>query len=44
MSCDQGLEHGPRDFFANPEAGDPGCIARLAAEGGFNGIVLHIGL
>jgi fructose-bisphosphate aldolase, class I len=40
----QGLEHGPRDFFANPAAGDPAYIARLAVDGGFNGIALQVGL
>ncbi len=44
LPYDQGLEHGPRDFFANPDATDPGYIARLAVEGGFNGVVLHVGL
>ena len=44
LPYDQGLEHGPRDFFANPAAGDPGYIARLAVEGGFNGIAIQIGL
>jgi class I fructose-bisphosphate aldolase len=44
LPYDQGLEHGPRDFFANPAASDPGYIARLALEGGFNGIALQIGL
>ena len=44
LPYDQGLEHGPRDFFANPAAGDPGYIVRLALEGGFNGIALQIGL
>ena len=44
LPYDQGLEHGPRDFFANPAAGDPGYIARLAIEGGFNGIAIQIGL
>ena len=34
LPYDQGLEHGPRDFFANPAAGDPRYIARLALEGG----------
>lgn len=29
LPYDQGLEHGPRDFFANPAAGDPAYIARL---------------
>ena len=44
LPYDQGLEHGPRDFFANPAAGDPAYIMRLAIEGGFNGIALQIGL
>jgi fructose-bisphosphate aldolase, class I len=44
LPYDQGLEHGPRDFFANPAAGDPRYIVRLALEGGFNGIALQIGL
>lgn len=38
------MEHGPRDFFDNPESSDPRYIVRLALEGGFNGIVLQIGL
>ena len=44
LPYDQGLEHGPRDFAANPDAGDPRYILRLAVEGGFNGVVLQIGL
>ena len=44
LPYDQGLEHGPRDFAANPAASDPRYIVRLAKEGGFNGIVLQIGL
>ena len=44
LPYDQGLEHGPRDFFANPAASDPGYIVRLALEGGFNGIAIQIGL
>jgi len=44
LPYDQGLEHGPRDFFANPAASDPRYILRLAVEGGFNGVVLQIGL
>jgi fructose-bisphosphate aldolase, class I len=44
LPYDQGLEHGPRDFTVNPEAGDPGYILRLAVDGGFNGIVMQIGL
>lgn len=44
LPYDHGLEHGPRDFFANPAAGDPKYILRLAREAGFNGIALQIGL
>ncbi len=44
LPYDQGLEHGPRDFFANPVAGDPRYIIKLALEGGFNGIAIQIGL
>ncbi|MGN6609480.1 MAG: class I fructose-bisphosphate aldolase [Jatrophihabitans sp.] len=44
LPYDQGLEHGPRDFHANPMSGDPAHIARLARRGGFNGLVLHVGL
>ncbi|MBN9096765.1 MULTISPECIES: fructose-bisphosphate aldolase [unclassified Pseudonocardia] len=44
LPYDQGLEHGPRDFTANPVAGDPRYIIRLAVDGGFNGIVVQIGL
>jgi fructose-bisphosphate aldolase, class I len=44
LPYDQGLEHGPRDFFANPAASDPRYIVRLAVEGGFNGIAVQVGL
>jgi class I fructose-bisphosphate aldolase len=44
LPYDQGLEHGPRDFFANAQASDPRYILRLAVEGGFNGIAIQIGL
>ncbi|MFI7680121.1 class I fructose-bisphosphate aldolase [Actinophytocola sp. NPDC049390] len=44
LPYDQGFEHGPRDFFANPASGDPKYVIRLALEGGFNGVVLQIGL
>ncbi len=44
LPYDHGLEHGPRDFFANPAVSDPAYIIRLALEGGFNGIALQIGL
>ncbi len=44
LPYDQGFEHGPRDFFANPKSSDPKYIIRLALEGGFNGIAIQIGL
>ncbi|HEX6501096.1 MAG TPA: fructose-bisphosphate aldolase [Micromonosporaceae bacterium] len=44
LPYDQGLEHGPRDFFANPASADPRYIVKLAVEGGFNGIAVQIGL
>jgi len=44
LPYDQGMEHGPRDFFANPNSADPKYIIRLALEGGFNGIAIQIGL
>jgi class I fructose-bisphosphate aldolase len=44
LPYDQGLEHGPRDFAANPDSADPRYILRLAQEGSFNGVVLQIGL
>ncbi|HEY9334345.1 MAG TPA: fructose-bisphosphate aldolase [Kribbella sp.] len=44
LPYDQGLEHGPRDFFANPVASDPAYIMKLAIAGEFNGVALQIGL
>ena len=44
LPIDQGLEHGPVDFFVNPPALDPDYQCRLALEGGYSGIVFHIGL
>jgi len=44
LPIDQGLEHGPIDFFDNPEAIDTDWIYRLAVEGNFSGIALHVGL
>jgi class I fructose-bisphosphate aldolase len=44
LPYDQGLEHGPRDFFADPVAADPKYIVQLALEGGFNGVAIQIGL
>jgi fructose-bisphosphate aldolase, class I len=44
LPIDQGLEHGPVDFFDNPDSLDTDWIYRLAVEGNFSGIALHIGL
>ena len=44
LPIDQGLEHGPRDFFSNPASADPTYQLRLADEGSFSGIAFHIGL
>ena len=44
LPIDQGLEHGPIDFFVNPDSADPEFQWRLAAEGGYNGIACHYGL
>lgn len=44
LPIDHGLEHGPRDFFSNPDSLDPAYQLKLAKEGGFSAIVFHIGL
>jgi fructose-bisphosphate aldolase, class I len=44
LPIDQGLEHGPVDFFANPDALDPRYQFELAREGNFSAIAVHIGL
>ena len=44
LPIDQGLEHGPRDFFPNPAAKDPEFQLRLARDGKFSGIVFQIGI
>lgn len=44
LPIDQGIEHGPVDFFPNPASEDPLYQYRLALEGGYSAIALHIGL
>ncbi len=44
LPIDQGLEHGPRDFFPNPESIDPDYQLRLCVDAGYSGIVFQIGL
>ncbi|MGM5483646.1 MAG: class I fructose-bisphosphate aldolase [Nanobdellota archaeon] len=44
LPIDQGFEHGPVDFFKNPESEHPRFQFDLALKGGFSGIACHIGL
>ena len=44
LPIDQGLEHGPVDFFDNPPCGDPEFQYNLALNGGYSAIALHYGL
>jgi class I fructose-bisphosphate aldolase len=44
LPIDQGLEHGPADFFVNPDAEDPSYQFKLARDGRFSAIALHVGL
>ena len=44
LPIDQGLEHGPRDFFTNPDSADPNFQFKLAIEGNYSGIALQYGL
>lgn len=44
LPIDQGLEHGPIDFLVNPPALNPDFQLELAVNGGFSGIVFHIGI
>lgn len=44
LPIDQGLEHGPVDFFGNPDAKSPRYQFELAKQGGYSAIALHYGL
>jgi class I fructose-bisphosphate aldolase len=44
LPIDQGLEHGPVDFFDNPDSIDPEFEFNLALDGNYSGIALHFGL
>jgi len=44
LPIDQGLEHGPMDFFANPEAKNPEFQLKLAIEGCYSALACHIGI
>lgn len=44
LPIDQGLEHGPVDFFDNPAAADPNFQLQLAEQGRYSAIAFHYGL
>ena len=44
LPIDQGIEHGPRDFFPNPASKDPEYQFKLAVEGGYSAIACQIGM
>lgn len=44
LPIDHGLEHGPSDFFANPDSLNPQYQFELAVKLKLNGIACHIGL
>jgi len=44
LPIDQGLEHGPIDFFSNPPSQSPDFQWRLALEGNYNAVACHYGL
>lgn len=44
LPVDHGLEHGPRDFFENPDSLDPDYQFQLAVDAGFSAIAVQVGL
>ncbi|MFM9045278.1 MAG: class I fructose-bisphosphate aldolase, partial [Solirubrobacterales bacterium] len=44
LPIDQGIEHGPRDFFPTPASKDPDYQFRLAAEAGYSALACQIGM
>jgi len=44
LPIDQGIEHGPVNFFVNPAAKHPRFQYELAKRGGFSAIAVHYGL
>jgi class I fructose-bisphosphate aldolase len=44
LPYDQGLEHGPRDFYENPKSADPAYIVQLAKKGNFSAVAFQIGV
>lgn len=44
LPIDQGLEHGPRDFFEAPDSQNPAFQFRVAVEGRYSALACQIGL
>ena len=44
LPIDQGIEHGPKDFFPNPASKDPEYQFRLAAEAGYSALACSYGM
>ena len=44
LPIDQGMEHGPLNFFPNPDSKHPTYMYELARRGGYSAIALHYGL
>ena len=44
LPIDQGIEHGPRDFFPNPDSKGPEYQFSLAAEAGYSAIACSYGM
>jgi class I fructose-bisphosphate aldolase len=44
LAYDHGIEHGPTDFFDNPDSADPEYILKIAREADFDGVVFQRGI
>ena len=44
LPIDQGLEHGPVNFFENPPSKDPNFQCKLARDGGYSAVVFQYGI
>jgi class I fructose-bisphosphate aldolase len=44
LPFDQGLEHGPVDYFANPDSLSTDYIFKLALAGNYSAVAIHVGL
>jgi class I fructose-bisphosphate aldolase len=44
LAYDHGMEHGPAEFEDARKAADPSYVLRIAADGDYNGVILHKGV